>query len=157
VHRQGGVAIAAHPVAAFWPAFDAQAMQNLDAAEVLQPIAYSSEAAAGELQQFYGRARLTAIGSSDYHGLGPLRVCRTFVFAREDTEQGILEALRAGRTVVFDRGRTYGDAAMIRLAVEDGRLTTREGARSAEGFLAVLSRVCGMAGLLGVIFFGFPR
>ena len=67
----------------------------------------------------------------------------------------VLEALRAGRTVVFDRGRAYGDAAMIRLAVEDGQLTKREAPVPSGGWLAVLSRVCGIAGLLAVILFGF--
>jgi hypothetical protein len=35
--------MAAHPLAQFWPAYDAQAMRLLDGAEVLQPIAYESE------------------------------------------------------------------------------------------------------------------
>ena len=86
VHKQGRIAIAAHPVAQSWPAFDTEAMRTLDAAEVLQPIAYSSPAASDQVRQFYERRRLTAIGSSDYHGLGPLGLCRTYVFAREQTE-----------------------------------------------------------------------
>src|SRR5437762_591284 len=33
IHRQGGVAIAAHPVRESWPAYDAAAMERLDGAE----------------------------------------------------------------------------------------------------------------------------
>jgi predicted metal-dependent phosphoesterase TrpH len=155
VHNQGGFAIAAHPVAEFWPGFDAEAMPKLDGAEVLQPIAYSSEATSRELEQFYGRAKLTAIGSSDYHGLGPVGLCRTLVFAHDDTEQGILDALRAGRTVVIDRGRAYGDPELIALALKDPRLNHPEASSSTGGFLAVLSRTCGIIGLIGISFFGF--
>jgi hypothetical protein len=150
VHRQGGVAIAAHPVAEAWPAFDAGAMPKLDATEVVQPIVYGGEQRRRELEEFYARGRLTAIGSSDYHGVGPLGLCRTYVFAREDSEQGILEALRAGRTVVFDRGRVYGDRALIGLVREE-RLRGPEGS----GWLAAFSRVCGVLGLIGAIGLGF--
>jgi PHP domain-containing protein len=155
VHKQGGIAIAAHPVAQFWPAFDTEAMRTLDGAEVLQPIAYSSQAAAGQLRQFYERRRLTAIGSSDYHGLGPLGLCRTYVFAREQTENGILDALRTGRTVVFDRDRAYGDPALVRLSVENRRLLEARPPSSVEAFLVVLSRICALVGLIGLMLFGF--
>ena len=156
VHRQGGVAIAAHPLAEFWPAFDPEAMRRLDGAEVLTPIAYSKEDARNELLQFYGRTRLTAIGSSDYHGLGTLGRCRTYVFARDNTEQGILEALRERRTVVFDRdGHAYGDPALIAFAAQDRRLTEPEFAPSGHGFLIALSRWSGVLGLLVALVFGF--
>lgn len=90
VHRQGGIAIAAHPLAKFWPAYDVEAIRKLDGAEVLHPIAYESAESATQLRQFCGRARLTAIADSDYHGLGPMGLCRTYVFTPEETEQGIL-------------------------------------------------------------------
>jgi predicted metal-dependent phosphoesterase TrpH len=155
VHRQGGVAIAAHPVASYWPAFDADALRKLDAAEVLHPIAYRHPGAYRELQEFYGRARLTAIGDSDYHGLGPMGLCRTYVFAREDSEGAILEALRAGRTVVYDRdGRAYGDPELIRLAARDLRIDALRSPPSDQGFLIAVSRLCGILGLLGVVLFG---
>ena len=116
VHRQGGVAIAAHPTARYWPAYDAKAMAELDGAEVLHPLVYASAELAGQLRQFYGRAPLTAIGDSDYHGLGPVGLCRTYVFAKEVSEAGILDAVRHARTVVYDGGRAYGDARLIQLA-----------------------------------------
>jgi hypothetical protein len=147
IHRQGGIAIAAHPLAQYWPAYDAQARQALDGAEVLQPIAYESGDVAAQLREFYNSARGTAIGDSDYHGLGPIGLCRTYVFTKEETEQGILDAIRHGHTVVYDRGgRAYGDAALIRLAAADGRLP-KIAPGTAAGFLGVLSRIAGILGL----------
>ena len=154
IHKQGGIAIAAHPIAHFWPAYDAQAREKLDGAEVVQPIAWASEAFADQLRQFYGSAHLAAFGDSDYHGLGPIGVCRTYVFTREATEQGVLDAIRAGRTVVFDRGRAFGDPELIRLASEDGRLPGPDPARLSTGFSVMLSRIAGIAGLL-IAFFSF--
>jgi len=156
VHRQGGVAIAAHPVEQFWPAFDADALRKLDATEVLQPAAYSSETARLQLEEFYNRRRFTAIGSSDYHGPGPLGLCRTYVFAREASAEGIVDALRDGRTVVFNGNRAYGDPALIPVARENRRLIEPAAETSGRAFGAVLSRVCGVLGLLLLICSGFP-
>jgi hypothetical protein len=154
VHRQGGVAIAAHPTASSWPAFDAEAMRTLDASEVVQPLSFAGDPYAGEMRQFNARGRFTATASTDYHGLGPMGLCRTYVFVHRNSEQAVLEALRAGRTVVYDRGRVFGDPVLIELAARDGRLPL---ASEADGGLAVVSRVAGILGLLGVAFIGFPR
>jgi hypothetical protein len=101
-------------------------MRKLDGAEVVHPVGLRDEAFAAQLREFYGRARLTAIGDTDYH-LGPMSpqvgamgLCRTYVFARERTEKGVLDALREGRTVVYDRDHIYGDPAMIQLAAQPG-------------------------------------
>lgn len=154
VHRQGGIAIAAHPLAQFWPAYDAEAMRRLDGAEVLHPIAYSSENLAAELRQFYRRAQLTAIADSDYHGLGSMGLCRTYVFTADQTEHGILEALRQGHTVVYDRRRTYGDPALIQLAAADGTLPQLARAKPAPGLLSAYSRIAGLVGLIGALLLG---
>src|SRR5262249_41630461 len=69
VHDQGGVAIAAHPVRRYWDGYDAAAMRLLDGAEVVHPVALTSEEQALQLRQFYQRGHLTAISDSDYHGL----------------------------------------------------------------------------------------
>jgi PHP-associated len=123
-------------------------MRRLDGAEVVQPIAWASEAYAAQLRRFYGSAHLTAFGDSDYHGLGNMGACRTYVFARESTEKGVLDAIRAGRTVVYDRGRAYGDPALIELAARDGRLPKRDPAKPSTGFFVRLSQIAGIAGLL---------
>jgi hypothetical protein len=153
IHAQGGVAIAAHPVRGLWPAFDPQAIASLDGSEITQPVVYSFNFGASELREFFQRAPLAAIGSSDYHGLGPLGICRTYVFARDDSEQSILEAIRRRRTVVYDRdGRAWGDPQLIQLAA--GRLRDRE--PKPAGALDFISRACGLAGLAGILI-SIPR
>jgi hypothetical protein len=142
VRRQGGVAIAAHPVADSWAAYDLATERMLDGAEVLQPVAYFGEKRRDELREFYGRAPLAAIGSSDYHGMGPLGLCRTYVFARDNSEAAILEAVRAHRTVVIDSGRAYGDPALVGFA---GQLPAAPGRPSPWGGL------CGVLGLIGLV------
>ncbi|MBZ5577003.1 MAG: hypothetical protein LAP40_10635 [Acidobacteriia bacterium] len=155
VHGQGGVAIAAHPEASFWPAYDAAAMRDLDAAEVLHPDAYSSKRKYRQMQEFFARKPLTAIGSSDFHAFQYPGYCRTLIFVRQNTESGILEALRQGHTVVVDRdGRSYGDPALIRLAAQNGRLPLPDPAASGPGWLGGLSRILGIAGLLFALVFG---
>jgi hypothetical protein len=154
VHRQGGAAIAAHPTAAYWPAYDADAIARLDGSEVMHPIVDVYESARGELRQFYQRGRFAAIGSSDYHGLGRLGQCRTYVFASDDSERAIVSAIRAGQTVVYDSdGRAYGNPELIRLAAQHGRLRDSEPSRSDPGLLAIVSRLAGILGLFGAVLF----
>lgn len=148
IHRQGGVAIAAHPVAWYWPAFDAAAMASLDGSEVMGPGALRVERVRADFEAFHRRGRLTAIGSSDYHGLGRLGMCRTYVFATDPSAPAILEALRAKRTVVYGvDNRVYGDPALIRLAEADGRLRARTAEPPAPGALVWVSRVTAVLGL----------
>jgi hypothetical protein len=156
IHRQGGVAIAAHPLAEFWPAFDEQAMTRLDGSEVRHPAIYDSARADREFVQFYQRKPMTAIGSSDFHGLGYLGMCRTWVFVTEDSDQGIMDALRAGRTVVYDNdGRAWGNADLIRLAAQNGNLRERGTMPDGTDVWGRISRSFGLLGLLGALMFGF--
>ena len=148
IHRQGGVAIAAHPYPE-WSGYDDAAVQALDAAEIVRPEVYADEARALQLRQFAARRRLTQIGASDYHGLGTLGASRTYVFARDDSERAILSALHEGRTVVYSRdGRAYGDPELIRLAAQDQRLALAAAGAPQRRALALLSRVAGVLGLL---------
>jgi len=157
VHRQGGVAIAAHPDEEFWEGFDAPAMQRLDGSEICHPSVLVPEFVLKEdvqrtYETFAARAPLAAIGSSDFHGLGPMGLCRTYVFADAVSEQGILDAVRAHRTVVYGRdGRAYGDPALVQLAAQAGGLRDREPARDTAGWLDWVSRIAGLLGLAGVI------
>jgi PHP domain-containing protein len=151
VHRQGGIAIAAHPLREFWPAFDEAAIAELDGAEVCHPIVYNSKDALADLEQFSAARSFAAIGSSDFHGLGVMGLCRTYVFATERSEQGILEAIRARRTVVHGPdGRVYGDPELIRLAAADGR-PAREAAPPARGWFEWFSGLAGIVGLWGLL------
>ena len=169
IHRQGGIAIAAHPLSNF-PGYDDAAMQRLDGAEICHPIIYAVTSAQGELERFAARAPVAAIGSSDFHGLGMLGFCRTYVFIRDasassgspgassmdDTSaQAILDAVRAHRTVVYGRdGQAYGDPALVRLADDDGRLRSAAPPSSRGGWLDWLSRIGGVVGLAGALAFG---
>jgi predicted metal-dependent phosphoesterase TrpH len=158
VHRQGGVAIAAHPIRPFWPAFDNAAMARLDGSEVCQPVAFGREDFQRQLDRFAARRPLAAIGSSDFHGWGRMGLCRTYVFARDASAPAILDALRDHRTVVYGlNGRAYGDPALIRLAATAPELREAAAADSPAARLDRLSRVAGTAGLAGMLLFGARR
>lgn len=157
IHQQGGVAIAAHPLRSYWPAFDAAAMQELDGAEVLHPMRFVNSVYADELDEFFSRKRLTAIGSSDFHATGFPGFSRTYVFVRDITEAAVLDALREHRTVCVDRDGDYiGDSALIELARANGGLPP-----SAQildpGIWGVISRYSALAAMALVCVLGFRR
>jgi len=158
VHRQNGVAIAAHPVRQFWRTFEA-VVTELDGAEVMHPIAYRGGSSPGgwrwpEMVEFYERetARghvLTAVGSSDYHFGRMLGLCRTLVFARDASERAIIDALRAHRTVVYDgRGRAYGDPALAAVLAREPIARPPVPGYEANGRLDAAARVLGWIGLV---------
>jgi len=129
----------------------------LDGAEVVHPIIYVREKAHRAIREFYARKPMTATGDSDYHGLGPMGLCRTYVFAADDSEGAVMKALRAGHTVVYERdGRAYGDPELVRLAAENG-LYERTRTAMGPGAMVRISGVCGMAGLVGMFVFGLGR
>lgn len=152
VHGQGGLAIAAHPLKSFWPGFDAAARARLDGTEVCHPMIYMGDRYQEELERFAAQVPAAAIGSSDFHGLGRLGMCRTYVFARANTAEAILDAIRAKRTVVYGRaGAAYGDPALVALAETRPELreaATRDRARSALDWIAIAA---GLAGLVGLV------
>jgi hypothetical protein len=151
IHRQGGVAIAAHPTSesAGW---DDEAVSRLDGAEICHPLVYVFDDGTAQLEAFAARGRAAPIGSSDFHGLGALASCRTFVFATEDTPSAILEAIRARRTVVYSRdGKAYGDPQLTALAERAGLREAAEEWKSRGGALDWWSRAAGVFGLLGLI------
>jgi len=150
IHRQGGIAVVAHPFSGFWPAYDAKKLQGLDGAEICHPAIYGFDEGQHELEQFAARAPVAAIGSSDFHGIGVMGLCRTYVFASTASEQGILDAVRARRTVVFGKdGRVYGDPTLVPYA---DRLRGRAPASNSRGgSLDWVSRIAGVAGLAGLL------
>jgi hypothetical protein len=121
VHAQGGVAVAAHPSRGFRGYEDDVAVARLDGAERAHPSMHSDETERKDYAAFFDRARLlnpriSPIGSSDFHATSMLARCRTFVFARERTSAGVLDAIRNRRTVAADGdGRLYGDPALVGL------------------------------------------
>jgi hypothetical protein len=148
IHRQGGIAIAAHPGEFYWKGFE-PVMDQLDGTEVCHPAAFDYPEFQPELEEFARRANTAAIGSSDFHGPGRLGMCRTFVFVREPTAAGILDAIRARRTVVFGGpdAKAYGDTDLIRLAEGDGRLRAIASVPYPVSWLDRLSQLLGIAGL----------
>jgi predicted metal-dependent phosphoesterase TrpH len=117
VHAQGGVAIAAHPTPRFHGYDEDQTVAFLDGTEAAHPVDRVN--GQEEFTAFFERARqlkpsIAPIGSSDFHVSPALAACRTFVFAREATAAGVIEAIRNGRTVAVDQfGHRYGDAALV--------------------------------------------
>jgi hypothetical protein len=126
-HEAGGIAIAAHPNRRTWRSFDDAALLALDGVEVAHPSAHVWPDSRRDLAAFYERAlrvhpSIAAIGSTDFHHLAPLGLGRTFVFARPATPAGILDAVRAGRTVACDgRGEAYGPPELVTMTREDCR------------------------------------
>jgi len=122
VHAQGGVAIAAHPSRRFHGYDDATVVAMLDGAEAMHSDVYRLAAFRDDLEAFYSRARrvnpdIAAIGSSDFHAMPPaIGRCRTYLFVRERTKAGVLDAIRSGRTLAVDGdGRLQGDPSLIQL------------------------------------------
>jgi hypothetical protein len=127
---------------------------------VMHPIAW----AGGEgwrwrdLRDFYDRQRaaghrLTAIGSSDYHAFSVLGLARTLVFARGDDEAAVMDALRSGRTVVFDReARAYGDPELIDLLQrEPYAMREQDYGYRGSGWLDRAARAIGWLGVVGLV------
>ncbi len=163
IHRQGGLAIAAHPVERFWPAFD-PVITKLDGAELMHPIALrpsrsrSGWSGAG-LVHFFERAaqrgkRLTAIGSSDYHFGAPLGLPRTYVFAKSDSATDVMDALRAGRTVVaLFGGELAGDPESVAALKAEPMPAPPPIDKTSTGPLDTIGRVLGLVGLVGLVLF----
>ena len=120
VHRQGGVAIAAHPVRHSWRLReDDGGLAALDGAEAVAGSGERFSRGRGELREFFDRTRqrnadLAPIGSSDFHTSAPLGACRTYLFVEEVSERGVLDAIRTGRTVAAnDADSLIGDSALV--------------------------------------------
>ena len=119
VHAQGGVAIAAHPMHGF-DGYDPVALADLDGVEVAHHDALSATIGL-QFEEFYQRTlarnpEVAAIGSSDFHTSGPMGLCRTYLFVRERSEAGVIQAIRDGRTVGrCESGRLQGRPELVRL------------------------------------------
>jgi predicted metal-dependent phosphoesterase TrpH len=121
VHSQGAVAIAAHPVRDSWRVRDGDALRGLDGTEAVHGRGEEYSRGRFQLREFYRTVRLhnpsaAAIGSSDFHGVAPLGNCRTYILVDEVSEQGVLNAIRRGRTVAADnRGMLIGDPGLVKV------------------------------------------
>jgi hypothetical protein len=160
VHARGGVLIAAHPGARYQPAYDAAAVAGLDGVEAAHPMIHVDENAKKELAAFYQRVSrehpgIAAIGSSDYHNFAPVGLARTFLFAKSRAREGVLDAIRAGRTVACDgRGQTYGPADLAALVADDCRRAATAPPLGA-GLADSMTTWLVWLGLIGLVVAGF--
>jgi SAM-dependent methyltransferase len=151
VHAQGGVAIAAHPDREFWEGWDQAAMAAVDGVEVAHPMLGAEPETRGEFEAFFDRALavnpdVARIGSSDYHVTQRPGECRTYLFARERSRAGVIEAIRSGRTVARRvDGTLIGDPALVALV----RAHRREPPPHTS-IMATLSAVLVWAGIAGL-------
>lgn len=119
-HRQGGVAIAAHPVPDSWRTSDASALAKLDGVEALHQLVFFEPDGRAQLAALLDRVRavnpdVSPIGSSDFHFFPDMATCRTYLIVEERSARGVLDAIRAGRTVASDgRGALIGDPGHVR-------------------------------------------
>ena len=116
-------------------------------------MAYISDAGRDDLDAFAARTAATPIGSSDFHGFSRIGLCRTYVFAADNSATAIVAALKAHRTVVYGvDGKVYGDPALIQLADSVPRL--RADAMmwlDRGGWLDWVSRIAGVLGMLALV------
>ena len=159
IHRQGGVAIGAHPVKQFQAGLAPVRLQ-LDGVEVMHPIAFSRPSSGWRWLDMLSYYRDTspapsAIGSSDYHFASILGLCRTLVFVKEPVNaEAVLEAIRARRTVVVDpNGNLLGAPELVAvLKQEPYEVRSSDYAYRGEGVLDRIMRLLGLVGVLGVVF-----
>lgn len=158
IHRQGGVAIAAHPTRKFWEGFNQNVVRELDGAEVMHTLSYVAGQRGEELRAFYKNteAYVTPVGSSDYHWFDSLGLARTYVFVRNNSQDEILDALRNGRTVVFDTdGTGYGKPELISLVQEQRLSEETHGPNDThKNVISLLGSTAAWFGLLGLVLFG---
>jgi predicted metal-dependent phosphoesterase TrpH len=127
IHAQGGVAIAAHPGSGRRPAFDLASYKVLDGIEAAHLSRQPPLEPYEDYDREYARAlavhpSIAAIGSSDFHTWAPLGLARTYLFVRAATQYGVLEAIRASRTVGCDaEGVAIGPEPLASLVADDCR------------------------------------
>ena len=122
IQKQGGVAIAAHPSRRYHGYDSDAARGTLDGAEAMHSDVHRDPRFREDLVAFFARTRevnpdVAAIGSSDFHAMPPtMGRCRTYLFVRDRTKEGVLDAIRSGRTLAVDGdGRLAGAPALIKL------------------------------------------
>lgn len=159
IHRQGGVAIGAHPVKAFQPRLEA-VRSELDGVEVMHPIALAGRSPSWrwlDMLTYYEETKPppAAIGSSDYHFASVLGICRTLVFTDEPAdEKSVLDAIRARRTVVtLPDGKLLGAPDLVQALEKDPyQVRSSDYGYRGEGTLDRVTRLVGLLGVVGVVF-----
>ena len=153
VHAQGGVAIAAHPVPGSWRERDPEVLAALDGAEMAHPSVSRFSTSRDLFQAFFREVQsvnpdVSPIGSSDFHMVAPLGLCRTYLLADERSAAAALDAIRSGRTVARDaRGLLYGTPDHVARVEEYLKTTPPPAAASASERLVALLALLALAAL----------
>jgi hypothetical protein len=117
VHARGGIAILAHPAADAAIRFDATLFDGVEVANAGAARASSSRGAA-LYRAWDARREIAAVGSSDFHHAAPLGEQRTILLVGTLNEQGVLGAIRDGRTAVRVASGWVGDSTVMRAAMQ---------------------------------------
>jgi hypothetical protein len=158
VHAQGAVAVGAHPARGFASGMDDASIVALDGLERAHPMMEFRDLDRQGLADSFDRAvrvkpSIAPIGATDFHFTAAIGLCRTYLFVREATPSGVLDAIRSGRTVACDqRGNVYGETGMAR-EVEDLCRAAAE-KRLSKPPLEWLSLACTWVGVLGLAWMG---
>ena len=149
--QPAAMAIAAHPTPRFTGYSDDATIAQLDGTEAAHPVERPTDAE--DFARFFGRvhrlkATIAPIGSSDFHVSPALGLCRTFIFSRDRSAAGVLEAIRSGRTVAMDEhGALTGDSNLLQLL----KTTAIVGRSDPHPAWRRLSLTLAWIGLLGVL------
>lgn len=163
VHAQGGVIAAAHPTKRFASRYG-PVLHKLDATELMHPIAFQGSASGigpwTDMRDFYEDAKaqghtLAPLGNSDFHAGSVLGLTRTFVFVEDDSAKGVVDAIRAKRTVTFDlEGKGYGDPMLLRsLELEPLEYRGVDYGYRSRSLLDMLGRSLGFLGVILLLAF----
>lgn len=124
-HASGGVAIVAHPDRSTWRFLSTADLAALDGVEVAHPMIHMRDQSRRDLLDFYERAKaahpnIAAIGSTDFHQIAPVGLSRTYLLVKQPTQIGILDAIRAGRTVACNGlGEAFGPPDLVAMVRDD--------------------------------------
>jgi hypothetical protein len=126
-HEQGAVAILAHPATVLPGLISDADLRAVDGIEVVPVPERGPDAGRKLFSEFYRRASVlrpvAIIGSSDYHYTAPIGLCRTYLFVRQVTPDGVLEAIRSARTVSCDwRGHADGPPDLATIVADRCRV-----------------------------------
>lgn len=161
VHAQGGVVVAAHPTRRYHEALG-PICDAIDGIEVVHPMAYRGEGGIGRWADIVELARgpcgegKAMIGNSDYHAGSILGLVRTYVFVSDASAAGVVDAIRARRTVTFaPDGSAFGPPALVdALVAEPLAPRPTDYAYQARGWLDRIARALGWLGAAGIFVVG---
>ena len=158
IRARGGVSIAVHPSGRYARSFD-DAIGALDGIEAAHPLMHVVASGRRDMEAFYRRATasrpsIAVIGSTDFHYFAPVGLARTYLFARDASQEAVLDAIRRGATVACDGlGKTYGTAARVAVVADDcRRAATAPPAGS--GTADTIATVCTWLGAVALVLAG---